>query len=655
MKIVYSVAFMLLALSTFAQTKFGKYHWDSMPIPTQSETIAPKNGELVLLDRNIFEIYTNPKQFFEELRVVHKKIKVDTHDAISRNNTIYIPLTNVIEIVDMAARFVSPDGKITVVAKENIKQIENLENKGDFKTFVIEGAEVGGQIEYYYVLRKEFLAYGNKIMQDDTPIAVAEVIFAIPEKLEYQFRFNNGFEPFEVDSTYKDIVVKRSVSRNIKGIDEEPYARYKPYLLGFDYSLAFNRYQSSIRQYSWAKVADIFYNNLYNLNKKEFVAASKLLQKIQVATLDNESKIRKIENWVKANIQVDENLGSTGNLVDNIKFSQCNYHDIAKLYVALFEMARVPFELVKTGNMYEQPFQTDFNAYNFLQHSLFYFPESQKFICPEEPTYRLGIVPVKFQGANALFFRPIHYKNITTLGYKLGYIPLHQSYENTDSLFIDAKLDLDNKLLRTHTTRSMKGEYACNFQSILHLLDDKTKAEFVESLFAMGKDHTEVLRLKYENSAPENIALKPLLWDLELESKALIVEAGDDYLIKIGETIGQQTELYQENKRELPVDVGFLHNYYRRITLAIPEGYEPANVDDLNMYVALVDGDKTGCFFRSVATFDGKTLTIESDEQYPDANYGIEQWDAFRNVINAAADFNKKTVLLRQKPAVAKL
>jgi hypothetical protein len=655
MKIVYSFAFMLLALSTIAQTKFGKYHWDSMPIPTQSETIAPKNGELVLLDRNIYEIYINSKQLFEELRVVHKKIKVDTHDAISRNNTIYIPLTHVIEIVDMAARFVSPDGKITVVAKENIKQIENLENKGDFKTFVIEGAEVGGQIEYFYVLRKDYTAYGSKILQDDTPIAVAEVVFATPEKLEYQFRYNNGFAPFEVDSTYKDMVVKRSISSNIKGIDEERYARYKPHMLGFDYSMAFNRFQSSIRQYSWSKVADIFYGNLYNLSKKEQKAAGNLLKKIQLTSLDNETNIRKIENWVKANIQVDENLGSTGNLVDNIKYAQCNHNDIAKLYVALFEAAKIPFELVKTGNEFEKPFQTDFNAYNYLLHSLFYFPKYEKFVCPEEPSYRMGIVPVKFQGANALFFSPIHYKNITTLGYKIGNIPLHQSYENTDSLFIDVKLDLDKKLLRTHTTRSMKGEYACNFQSVLHLMDDKTKSEFVESLFAMGKDHTEVLRLKYENSAPENIALKPLLWDLELESKALIVEAGEDYLVKIGETIGQQTELYQENKRELPVDVGFLHNYYRRITLAIPEGYEPANIDDLNMYVALVDGNKTGCFFRSVATFDGKILTIESDEQYPDANYGIEQWDAFRNVINAAADFNKKTVLLRQKQAVAKL
>ena len=655
MKIVYSVAFMLLALSTLAQSKFGKYHWDSMPIPSQTENIAPKNGELVLLDRNILEVYINSKQLFEEMRVFHKKIKVDTHDAISRNNKIYIPLSNVIEIVDMAARFVSPDGKITVVAKENIKQIENLENKGDFKTFVIEGAEVGGQIEYFYVLRREYRSYGSRILQDDTPIAVAEVVFATPEKLEYQFRYNNGFAPFEVDSTYKDIVVKRSISRNIKGIDEERYAKYKPHMLGFDYSVTFNRYQSGIRQNSWSKVADIFYSNLYDLSKKEQKAASNLLKKIQLTSPSNETNIRKIENWVKANIQVDENLGSSGNLVDNIKFSQCNFNDIAKLYVALLQAAKIPFELVKTGNMYEKPFPTDFNAYNYIEHTLLYFPDCDKFICPEEPSYRLGIVPVKFQSANALFFKPIHYYNISTLGYRLGSIPHHQSYENTDSLFINAKIDLDKRLLRTHTTRSMKGEYACNFQSVLHLMDDKTKAEFVESLFAMGKDHTEVLSLKYENSAPENIAVKPLIWDLELESKALIVEAGDDYLIKIGETIGQQTELYQENKRELPVDVGFLHNYYRRITIAIPEGYEPANIDDLNMYVALVDGDKTGCFFRSVASFDGKTVTIDSDEQYPDASYSIEQWDAFRNVINAAADFNKKTLLLRKKQSVAKL
>lgn len=63
--------------------------------------------------------------------------------------------------------------------ENNIKQIENLENVGDVKTFVIEGAEAGGQIEYYYILRKEFNPYGGFYVQDETPRANVEVTFAL--------------------------------------------------------------------------------------------------------------------------------------------------------------------------------------------------------------------------------------------------------------------------------------------------------------------------------------------------------------------------------------------------------------------------------------------------------------------------------------------
>jgi hypothetical protein len=135
---------------------------------------------------------------------------------------------------------------------------------------------------------------------------------------------------------------------------------------------------------------------------------------------------------------------------------------------------------------------------------------------------------------------------------------------------------------------------------------------------------------------------------LDLQSKSLIEDAGEDLLIKIGETIGRQSELYQENQRMLPISVGILHDYYRKITLTIPQGFKVDNLNDLNMHVEMKTDGKTGCIFTSEATLAGNQLTIISKEYYLEPGYPASRYEEFRKVINAAADFNKKTLLLRK-------
>jgi hypothetical protein len=617
--------------------------------PSGGDTIKAIDGAVILLERRITEVYVNKENIFEETYVFHKKIRVETHEAINSFNKIYIPLNNVLDIIDIAARFVSPSGKETVLSKNSIKQIENLENKGDYKTFVIEGAETGGQIEYYYVLRKSFNPYSGYYVQDDTPRANVEVIFSYPKKLTYLFRCNNGFPAFVADDTKTEQTIQRAQVAYVPGIPEEKYAHYRPNMMSFDFTLAYNLYGSSLRVYSWSKACDKFYNNHYVLTSKEKSAIKKLLTQMALTAVTTEEKIRQIENWVKQNFKVDKNLESQASLTDNIKLKQCNFGDVSKLYVSLFEAAGINFEYVKTGDATEQAFKPDFDAFNYLDYTLFYFPELNKYLTPEDNSFRLGLIPAEFQGQYGLFMKPLVYNEaLKTLGYELRSIPNQPCQENSDSLDIKVAIDVINKLLKTNTKRVMNGDFARAFQSILHLLDDTKKKELVESLFAMGKEQTEVLRLKYENNAPENIGVKPLIWDLDLQSKSLIEDAGEDLLIKIGETIGRQSELYQENQRMLPISVGILHDYYRKITLTIPQGFKVDNLNDLNMHVEMKTDGKTGCIFTSEATLTGNVLTIISKEYYLEPGYPASRYEEFRKVINAAADFNKKTLLLRK-------
>jgi hypothetical protein len=649
--------FTSLALS--AQNDFTKYNWNSMLTPKGGDTIKAVNGAVILLERRITEVYLNKENFFEETFIFHRKIRVESHEAVNQFNKIYISLNNVIDIIDVAARFISPSGKETIISKNEIKQIENLENKGSFKTFVIEGAETGGQIEYYYVLHKKFNPFGGFYVQDETPRANVEAIFVYPQKLSYMFRCNNGFPAFVADESKEnktdenkndDIkITQRASIKYVSGISKEKYAYYEPNLMSYDFTLAYNNFNSSLRVYSWSKACDRYYNDSYIFTKEENSSVNKLLKKIALTATDSEAKIRQIENWVKQNFKVDKDLEDQLSLTTNINLKQCNFSAISKLYIGLFQAAGINFEFIKTGDVSIQPFRRDFDAYNYLDYTLIYFPEINKYLTPEDNDYRLGIIPAELQGGYGLFMKPLVYnESIKTLGYEIRQIPKELGVNNSDSLDIKVSIDVDAKLLKTNNRRVMNGDFARSFQSFIHLLDDNKKKELVESVFSMGKDKTEVLSSKIENSRPEDIGVKPMIWDLELQTKSLIEEAGEDLLIKIGETIGQQSELYQENQRVLPITIGILHDYYRIIKFTIPKGYKVDNLKDLNMHVEMKTNGKTGCIFTSEASLKDNIITIESKEYYLESSYPASRYDEFRKVINAAADFNKKILLLRK-------
>jgi len=284
-----------------------------------------------------------------------------------------------------------------------------------------------------------------------------------------------------------------------------------------------------------------------------------------------------------------------------------------------------------------------------MDYTLFYFPEIDQYLTPEDNSFRLGLIPTEFQGEYGVFMKPLVYdESLKTLGYEIRKIPYQGGDINFDSLYINVTIEPENNILKTDTKRVMYGDFARRYQSFIQFLDEVKRKELVESLFGMGKDHTDVLEMNYLNSSPENIGLNPIIWNVKLQSKSLIEEAGNDLLVKIGETIGQQSELYQESSRKLPIYVSAMHNYYRKITFTIPDGYKVANLNDLNMHVEMKTDEKTSCIFTSVASLDNNVLTIISKEYYLEPGYPASRYNEFRDVINAAADFNKKTVLLQK-------
>ena len=129
----------------------------------------------------------------------------------------------------------------------------------------------------------------------------------------------------------------------------------------------------------------------------------------------------------------------------------------------------------------------------------------------------------------------------------------------------------------------------------------------------------------------------------EFSSSNYINKAGSKYLFKIGELIGPQVEMYQEGERQFDIDTDFNHLYHRVLTIEAPEGFVFKNLDDLVMDFS--DEEET-MLFKSDYTLNGNSLEVKVTEYYGELHYPIEMFETFRSVINAAADFNKITIVV---------
>ena len=136
------------------------------------------------------------------------------------------------------------------------------------------------------------------------------------------------------------------------------------------------------------------------------------------------------------------------------------------------------------------------------------------------------------------------------------------------------------------------------------------------------------------------------MWILTFDGKDLIQKAGPNYLFSIGKIIGAQSELYQETKRILPVEIQYPHYYTRKIKVILPKGIVAKNLEKFNMNFKSDINNKTEAGFYSKFAINENEINIENSEFYNIINYPLAKFDEYKAVINAAADFNKIVIML---------
>jgi hypothetical protein len=188
------------------------------------------------------------------------------------------------------------------------------------------------------------------------------------------------------------------------------------------------------------------------------------------------------------------------------------------------------------------------------------------------------------------------------------------------------------------------GYNAIFIQPYYKFLDESKQKEFVTEFLKSISQDAIIKKYIVTNCNTDIPPLKdPFTIDASLSIASLTEQAGDNILFKIGLLIGEQSQLYEEEKRHLDVDMNFPHHLYRTITIDIPEGYK---VKGLENTVFLYKGN--GMLFESKNRIEGNSIIIDVKEEYDRLIYPLSDFETLKKVINAAADFNKSVIIFEK-------
>ncbi|MFL1012389.1 DUF3857 domain-containing protein [Flavisericum labens] len=619
------------------------YSWNENP----SYTIAKGTEDPIIAvkDKILTEFFFQEEGLVEYF-LEHRVLWLNSDDKIEDYNKVYLPYTSNSELKVNRARVINKNGEIIELDESKILTAQDEETGRNYKFFAFEGIEKGSFIEYYYVVRRYPRYKGNKItLQSDYKKNNVEFDLFAPNNLIFEFKTYNDTPEITRDTISKDKLHWNLKIDQIESLENEEVSAYNASKKAIVYKLDRNTADNSKDISSYGKVAQNLYAFYYDELKGK---TQNLLKKfIKEATkdeeLNEEALIRKLEFFIKSNVYVTEDSSSNFKDLDEILNKKiANEVGLLKLYAALFKTLNIKHEIVLTSNRQDLKFDKNFEANNFLTDFLIYFNKSKKYLSPIELNSRYGFPPAYLTDNYGLFIKEVKVGDFVSGLGKVKYVKPIKADKTVDKMKIDVdfeKNNISNCLVKLH--RSMTGYYAMYFQPYIHLTKDEAKKELIEGFAKNINEDINITNNEIINDDPELFGVEPIQFIIDFNTEALVENAGKKYLLKVGDLIGRQMQLYQEKERVLPVENEFTRSYYRTINITIPEGYKIANLEDINIKNSFMKNGEETLIFHSYFALDNNLLTITADEHYRENIIATENYEDYRTVINSAADFNK--------------
>ncbi len=626
---------------------YTTYSWDENP----SYKIEEGTDEpIIALKDKILTEFSFQKEGLVEYFLEHRVLWLNSDDKIEHYNKIYLPYTSTSELKVNKARVIKKNGEVVELDKSKILTAQDEETGKNYKFFAFEGIEKGSFIEYYYVVQRYPRYKGNRItFQTDFNKRNVEFDLYAPKNLIFDFKTYNDTPEVELDTLSKNKKHWQLKINKVDALEKEELSAYNASKNFIVYKLDRNTADNSKDLSSYGKVAQNIYSYYYKeLNNKTQNLIKKFIKEATSGKdLDEESLIRKLEFFIKANVFITKDGSENFKDLDEILNKKiASETGVLKLYLALFKSLNIKHEIVITSDRQELKFDKNFEANNFLTDFLIYFNKTKAFLSPTELSSRYGFPPAYLTDNYGLFIKEVKVGDFVSGIGRVKYIRPVKAEKTVDKMILDIDFEEDNlSNCKIKLDRSMSGYYAMYFQPFIHLVKDEAKTELIEGFAKNINEDVDITEKELVNGDPELFGIKPIQFLLNFNSEAFIEKAGKKYLFKVGDLIGKQMQMYQEKERILPVENEFTRSYYRTINIKIPEGYKVANLDDINIKNTFEKEGNELLIFHSHYKLNDNILVITADEHYRENIIETRNYEDYRTVINSAADFNKLTLV----------
>lgn len=638
-----------------ANNDIAQFDWSDFEKYAKKDINLKEDAEAtILFQKTTIDIISSPSSVIENY-LFCTSIHINSDAGIESNNRIYLPFNYTGRFLVTKARVTNSKGEIIELTSDDIKEAVDEQTKVSYRYFALEGLDVGSVISYFYVLERPAELTGKRvIVQANYDIKDYHFRINSGDHLDLAFKSFNGLKNFVLDTATEagtkswDLKVK-----NMKGFEEEEQATNEANKLAFIYKLEKNSITGKRAIYSYpSAIKFVFRNSYLQEDKSNKKAKARFLKSIKVN--ENASigdKVRAIENHIKNNFSFsrygDNTLGDFNNIIEK---KIANTYGYLQLFTTALDKHNIEHQLVMTTNRFNMAFDKDFESYNFLDKFLIYIPGEDKYLAPHQDDFRLGYVPPAFMNNYGLFIEKIKIGNTSSAIGEVKFIEPLSCDATTSQLDIniDFQDDIYASIIDFKATKT--GYYTNSFRYYYGQLPVDKQTEILENNLSYYTNNGELIERGVENPEIDLLGVKPLVMKGSFSVEPFIEKAGNKYIIKIGELIGAQMEMYNDIKeRRQDIDASFARRYVRNIKFTVPDDYSISNLDEIKIDKSYLKEEKKAMQFKSDYQLTGNTLTVHIDEYYNSPDYPLTLFEPYKEVINAAADFNKVVVFLDKK------
>ncbi len=634
---------LLIVFHSWSQTyNYKTYDWDQEPAKVDLTAEEKKEPAIIIEETRNMEYIMNAANEMERYLFVHRTVYVNEEKAVEDYNKVYLSISNPDNLITFKARTINPDRKIAEMFKGNL--ISTTEDGNKYMKLAVEGLQKGGILEYFYVQKVSVSYYGTEYVQSKVRKRKVDLSITSAKHLLFYAKTYNGL-PEAKDTIINKKHVLSLIAENIPAIDSEPYSAVNAAMGRMEYKYKYNSDKEDNSVFNLTQAGIRYYKGFYT-NNAESKKVKKIIADLNLKSLGEEEKIQTVENYIKTQINLITG-GEAINLDEVLEKKYGTVDDICKVYLNFYKQLQVKCDLVICSERSDRKFDPDFDGWNFFDDFLIYFPTYKKFICPSKYVYRYGLTPYEYLDNYALFMKEVtlgDIKSATTAMKKIEVKDATDHYDN--SLYtISFKTNFEPSI---HITRALYGYAAQNIRPYYFYQTEAEQKNMIDQFAKQGEEKAKIMNLQVRNfDLTNNDATKEFIVDYDITSPSFMANTGETFLLNIGLLIGKQSEMYFEKERKLEIDVNNPHRYERTFNIQIPLGYKISNLEALNKNVQLT-GSSSEDYAGFISSYEIKDnlLSLVVKEYYNFTTLPASNFEGFKKVINASADFCKITLII---------